>query len=79
MGRIQIQHLLKLNQAKRTCAAYAENDSNTTFVKVKYLSNNQKELMNWHSNTTFVKVKLKKFMHKALPKTNSNTTFVKVK
>ena len=55
---IQIQHLLKLNLLTMSMTTNII-DSNTTFVKVKYIIHKRNYWSTQNSNTTFVKVKFK--------------------
>ena len=57
----------------------AENNSNTTLVKVKCTVTGLDEQINPYSNTTLVKVKLTETQLTQLEANYSNTTLVKVK
>ena len=76
---IQIQHLLKLNLDSRFDSWYWMTNSNTTLVKVKFVSIAPFSGSQSYSNTTLVKVKSLSYLKIKLVFGYSNTTLVKVK
>ena len=59
---IQIQHLLKLNMVFLHHMELLDQNSNTTFVKVKSVIKQPRYKISSYSNTTFVKVKFSKLL-----------------
>ncbi len=77
--QIQIQHLLKLNLSIGKEQDVQCKNSNTTLVKVKFISSSYNVANSINSNTTLVKVKFYTIIPHFSGLVYSNTTLVKVK